>query len=435
MIGSDIVDTSRDHNSKKLMEEARGVLVGGVNSPVRAFASVDGAPRFFVRGEGARLWDADGNEFIDLVGSWGPLILGHAPPQVCRAVAQALGRGTSFGAPSALEIELARRVVERVPSIERVRFVNSGTEATMSAVRLARGATGRHRIVKMEGHYHGHGDSFLVAAGSGALTLGVPDSPGVPPGVASDTLLVPFNDAGAVERLFEEHPGEIACVILEPVAGNMGVVPPRPDYLESLRQITTDHGALLIFDEVMTGFRVAPGGWQERCGVIPDLTTLGKIIGGGLPVGAYGGPAELMDQIAPEGPIYQAGTLSGNPLAMAAGMATLDALADEGIYDKLERLGARLEAGLVENAGSSPVRVQRVGSMLTLFFRDGPVEDLGDAKQADHARYGRYHREMLHRGVYLPPSGYEAWFLSSSHGEEDLERVLAAHRESVAALR
>lgn len=429
-----MVDTSRDHNSRKLMEEAREVLVGGVNSPVRAFASVGGAPRFFVRGEGPRIWDADGNEFIDLVGSWGPLILGHAPPRVCRAVAQALGRGTSFGAPCALEVELARRVVDRVPSVERVRFVNSGTEATMSAVRLARGATGRHRIIKMEGHYHGHGDSFLVAAGSGALTLGVPDSPGVPPGVASDTLLVPFNDAAAVERLFDMHPGEIACVILEPVAGNMGVVPPRAGYIERLRSITQENGALLIFDEVMTGFRVAAGGWQERSGVVPDLTTMGKVIGGGLPVGAYGGAAEWMDQVAPEGPIYQAGTLSGNPLAMAAGVATLDALADPGVYEELERRGAHLEAGLLACPGDSPMHVQRVGSMLTLFFHDGPVENLADAQQADHARFGSYHRGMLHRGIYLPPSGYEAWFLSTAHTEADVECILAAHRESVAAL-
>ncbi len=413
--------------SERLLEQARGCMVGGVNSPVRAFRAVGGTPPFVARGEGARIWDVDGNEYVDLVGSWGPLILGHARREVVEAVQRTAGRGMSFGAPCAQELELARLVVARVPSVEKVRFVCSGTEATMSAIRLARAVTGRSKIVKMAGHYHGHGDSFLVAAGSGALTLGMPDSPGVPAALAAQTLVVPFNDAAAVDQALRDH--EVACVILEPVAGNMGVVPPAPGYLERLRGATRAAGALLVFDEVMTGFRVAAGGAQERFGVEPDLTTMGKVIGGGLPVGAYGGAAELMDRVAPLGPVYQAGTLAGNPLAMAAGAATLERLDGE-VYEHLERIGERLEQGLAEGAGDV-ARVQRVGSMLTLFFGDSAVTDLESAADADHERFARYHAAMLRAGIYLPPSGYEAWFLSAAHGDAEIDRILEAHRGAV----
>jgi glutamate-1-semialdehyde 2,1-aminomutase len=420
--------------SEELFTAALEHLVGGVNSPVRAFRAVGGNPPFLARASGAHVWDADGNRYVDLVGSWGPLILGHAHAAVVGAISESAKRGTSFGAPCAAEVDLARRVKAMLPSIERVRFVNSGTEATMSAIRLARAATGRSKIVKMAGHYHGHGDSFLVAAGSGALTLGTPDSPGVPAELAAATLVVPFNNAGAVAAALKAH--EAACVILEPVAGNMGVVPPAPGYLQELRRLTEEAGALLIFDEVMTGFRVAAGGAQERFGVRPDLTTMGKVIGGGLPVGAYGGRADLMRQVAPEGPVYQAGTLSGNPLAMAAGIATLALLADPGIYERLEDLGARLEAGLREAAESAGVaiQVQRVGSMFTLFFSDTPVTDLASATACDHERFARYHRAMLEAGVYLPPSGYEACFLSAAHTQSEIDHLLASHAEALKAV-
>ncbi|MAE68930.1 MAG: glutamate-1-semialdehyde-2,1-aminomutase [Gemmatimonadetes bacterium] len=417
-------------SSRGLLAEAEKCLVGGVNSPVRAFRSVGGSPPFIDRGEGSRVFDVDGNEYIDLVGSWGPLILGHAHPAVVETIVKTAGRGTSFGAPCRQELELARMVVSLVPSVEKVRFVCSGTEATMSALRLARAATGRTKIVKMAGHYHGHGDSFLVSAGSGALTLGTPDSPGVPPGLAAETIVVPFNDAAAVEQVLREH--EIACVILEPIAGNMGVVPPAPGYLQRLRGATLAAGAVLIFDEVMTGFRVGPGGAQERYDVVPDLTTMGKVIGGGLPVGAYGGPAALMDQVAPSGPVYQAGTLAGNPLAMAAGAVTLSLLADGEIFERLELLGSRLEDGLKTTASAGAgLRVQRVGSMLTLFFTEDEVNNLESATAADHERFGRYHAAMLQAGIYLPPSGYEAWFLSAAHGEADVDRIVEAHRKAL----
>ena len=420
------------NQSSALFADAQRYLVGGVNSPVRAFRAVGGDPLFIDRGEGARVWDVDGNEYIDLVGSWGPLILGHAHPEVVQALIRAVALGTSFGAPCASEVALARRVVEMVPTVEKVRFVCSGTEATMSALRLARAATGRTKIIKMAGHYHGHGDSFLVAAGSGLLTLGSPDSPGVPAALAAETLVVPFNNADAIATLLESM--EIACVILEPVAGNMGVVPPERGYLERLRELTRAAGALLIFDEVMTGFRVAAGGAQERFGVEPDLTTMGKVIGGGLPVGAYGGRAELMDQVSPAGPVYQAGTLAGNPLAMAAGEATLARLGDGSAYTHLEAIGAELERGLLAHASGLPLRVQRVGSMLTLFFANQAVTDMDGASACDHERFGRYFRLMLDAGVYLPPSGYEAWFLSTAHTTADIDQILDAHRRAMAVL-
>ena len=414
--------------SKTLMEEARRWMPGGVNSPVRAFTAVGGTPPVIVSAEGAFLRDADGNEYLDLVGSWGPLILGHGHPAVKEAVRNALERGTSFGAPTEGEALLARRLVEAVPSLERVRLVNSGTEAAMSAVRLARGYTGRDGIVKFEGCYHGHGDCFLIQAGSGALTLGAPSSPGVTRGAAKDTFLARYNDLGSVKALFQEHPGRVAAVIVEPVAGNMGCIPPEAGFLEGLRSLCTEEGALLVFDEVITGFRVAPGGAQARFGVTPDLTVLGKIIGGGLPVGAYGGRAEIMARLAPEGPVYQAGTLSGNPLAVAAGLAAVEALSAEPPYDRLEALGARLEAGLRKHmeAAPFPLAFNRVGSMATLFFGEDPVRDLASASACDTQRFARYFHEMLDRGIYLPPSPFETFFLSAAHTKEMVDRVVEA---------
>ena len=413
-------------DSRRLFAEAQKYLPGGVNSPVRAFGAVGGDPFFVVRGEGSRLFDADGGVLIDYVMSWGPLILGHAPPPVLRVLEEALGRGTSYGAPTPYEVELAQAVCQAVPSLEKVRFVSSGTEATMSAVRVARAYTGRHKIVKFEGSYHGHADTFLVRAGSGVVTLGLPDSPGVPPGTAEDTLTAPYNDLGAVERLFDQFGREIAGAIVEPVAGNMGVVPPRPGFLELLREITQSAGALLIFDEVITGFRLGYGGAQAVYGILPDLTCLGKIVGGGLPVGAYGGPAEIMSLVAPEGPVYQAGTLSGNPLAMAAGIATLQFLRENrGVYADLESRSARLEEGLqaaAEEAGV-PMTVNRVGSMLTPFFDPGPVTDLATAQRSDARRYRQFFWGMLERGVYFPPSQFEAAFLSLAHTEAQIEKT------------
>jgi glutamate-1-semialdehyde 2,1-aminomutase len=414
--------------SLALFERARRLIPGGVNSPVRAFRGVGGTPLFIARAHGARVEDEDGRTFIDYIGSWGPMILGHGHPAVVDAIQRQITRGASFGAPSRLEVEMAELVTAWVPSIERVRMVNSGTEATMAAARLARGATGRPRIVKFEGCYHGHGDSFLIKAGSGAATFGVPDSPGVTEGTARDTLTAAFNDRDSVARRFDENPGAIAAVIVEPVVGNMGVVPPQPGFLEALRELCTRHGAVLILDEVMTGFRLARGGAQERYGVRPDLTTLGKIIGGGLPVGAYGGRADLMALVAPEGPVYQAGTLSGNPLAMAAGLATLRQIdATPGFYDVLERLGARLEAGLrVQIArGGYPCRVARIGSMWTLFFRADEVVDWACASRCDTARYGRFFHEMLRRGVSLAPSQFEANFISVAHTDADIDETNA----------
>src|SRR5690606_18323065 len=391
---------------------AQRVIPGGVNSPVRAFRAVGGVPLFFARGAGAHLYDLDGNSYIDYVGSWGPLILGHAHPGVVAAVQETAARGTSFGAPNLAELRLAELIVAAVPSVERVRLVNSGTEATMSALRLARAYTGRHRIIKFAGCYHGHVDSLLVQAGSGATTLGVPDSPGVTPAVAADTLLAPYNDLQAVEALFAAHGQEIAAIIVEPVAGNMGLVPPRPGFLEGLRELTARHGALLIFDEVITGFRVAYGGAQSLYGVQPDLTCLGKVIGGGMPIGAYGGRADIMDMISPAGPVYQAGTLSGNPLAAAAGVATLEALQQDGVYARLAELGRRLAEGLAEQARRTgvPAQVAQVGSCVGFFFAQEPVVDYDSARRADVRRYGAFFHKMLARGVYLPPAQFETMF-------------------------
>ena len=415
--------------SERLFEAARKVIPGGVNSPVRAFGSVGGVPRFIREAAGARMTDADGGEYVDYVGSWGPMILGHNHPEVRAAVAEALERGTSFGAPSPGEVGLAELVVEMVPSVEVVRFVNSGTEATMSALRLARAATGRDRMIKFRGGYHGHADAFLVEAGSGAATLGVPSSPGVTEGAARDTLVAEYNDLDSVRSLFEQYPGEVATVIVEPVAGNMGCVPPAEGFLEGLRSLCDEHGALLIFDEVMTGFRLAAGGAQERFGVMPDLTTMGKVIGGGLPVGAFGGREELMRRVAPDGPVYQAGTLSGNPLAVAAGLATLTRLKEEpGIYDTLERLGERLEAGYARLVDRYPDRLSwnRVGSMATLFFTGETVTGWATSAGQDRERFGRYFHGMLERGIYLPPSPFEALFISAAHTEADVDRTVEA---------
>ena len=419
--------------SEQAWQEAQRYLAGGVNSPVRAFRAVGGTPPFIQRGAGARLYDLDGNEYIDYVCSWGALIAGHAHPDVVERLQRAVERGTSYGAPTELETALARRVVELFPSIELVRFVNSGTEATMSAIRLARAATGRAKIVKFTGCYHGHADPLLATAGSGLLTFGIPSSPGVTPGTAADTISLPYNRLEPVEEAFSQAGGEIAAVIVEPVAGNMGVVLPAEGFLQGLREITRRHGALLIFDEVITGFRLAPGGAQELYGVQPDLTCLGKILGGGLPVGAYGGRRELMELLAPLGPVYQAGTLSGNPLAMEAGLATLELLHRPGAYERLEALSARLADGLRragEQAGV-PVTLNRAGSMLTAFFTSEPVTSYETATRADTARYARFHQAMLWRGVYLAPSQFEAAFVSLAHGDEEIDRTLEAAEEAL----
>jgi glutamate-1-semialdehyde 2,1-aminomutase len=413
--------------SEQLFAEALDLLPGGVSSPVRAFRAVGGSPLFVERGEGAYLVDVDGNRYVDYVLSWGPLILGHAHPRVVAALEVALRKGTSFGAPSPLELELAGLIREALPSMELVRFVSSGTEATMSVLRVARAFTGREKIVKFVGCYHGHADFLLVQAGSGVATLGLPDSPGVTPGAVADTLTAPFNDLDAVERLLEAN--DVAAVILEPVVGNMGLVLSGPGFLEGLRQLTIDHGALLVFDEVMTGFRVHPSGAQALYGVTPDLTTLGKVIGGGLPVGAYGGRREIMELVAPAGPVYQAGTLSGNPLAMSAGIETLRALAEPGVWDGLERAGARLEAGL-RSLGDG-VQVARAGTMFGMFFSDVPVTSWDTAKAADTARFAAFHAAMLDRGVYLAPSQFEAGFLSTEHGDSEIDATLDAAREAL----
>jgi glutamate-1-semialdehyde 2,1-aminomutase len=418
--------------SKRLFERAKRVTPGGVNSPVRAFGSVGLTPRFLRRGRGCRVWDADGNCLIDYVGSWGPLVLGHADPGVLRAVRKAAERGTSFGAPTELELAMAQLVVDAVPSLELVRFVNSGTEATMSAIRLARAAAGRDRIVKFAGCYHGHSDGLLVRAGSGATTFGVPDSPGVPKAYAELTVSCEFNDLPGVHRAFDEAPESIAAVIVEPVVGNMGLVPPEPGFLKELRRITGEYGALLIFDEVMTGFRLHQGGAAALFGVTPDLYCFGKVIGGGLPVGAYAGSAQLMDRVAPVGPVYQAGTLSGNPLAMAAGMATLELL-DEAAYQRLEELSARLADGLEQAGRDAGIElcVQRVGSMLTPFFQKGPVRDYTSALRSDTKRFGAFHQAMLEQGHYLPASQYEAWFVSLAHTNEAVDATVAAAVEAL----
>jgi len=404
-------------------------MPGGVSSPVRSFEAVGGTPFFVERGEGPYLVDVDGNRYLDYVLSWGPLILGHAHPRVVAALEDAVRRGTSYGAPSPLEVELAELIREAMPSLEMVRFVNSGTEATMSALRLARAFTGRTKIVKLAGCYHGHADLLLVQAGSGVATLGLPDSPGVTPGAVVDTLTAPYDELAAVRRLFAEH--EIAAVIVEPVAGNMGLVPPVEGFLAGLRDLTRAHEALLVFDEVMTGFRVHPGGAQALYDVTPDLTTLGKVIGGGLPVGAYGGKRELMELVAPSGPVYQAGTLSGNPLAMAAGIATLRELREPGVWEGLERAGERLLSGLA--ALGAPVQLARVGTMFGLFFADRPVTSWELAKGADTDRFARFHAAMLERGVYLAPSQFEAGFLSTAHGDAEIDLTIEAAREAFAA--
>jgi glutamate-1-semialdehyde 2,1-aminomutase len=415
--------------SDQLFERAQRLIPGGVNSPVRACRSVGCNPPFIARGEGAHIFDADGNEYIDYVGSWGPLLLGHRHPEILAALERALTIGTSFGAPTEQEIELAEAICRAVPSIEMVRLVNSGTEATMSAIRLARGFTGRDLTIKFEGCYHGHVDSLLVKAGSGIATLGIPDTRGVPKAFADSTIALPFNDADAVEAAFKVRPDAIAAVIVEPVVGNMGCVPPNPGYLEALREITQRYGALLIFDEVMTGFRVAFGGAQQRYNIRPDLTTLGKVIGGGLPVGAYGGRRDIMSQVAPAGPIYQAGTLSGNPLAVAAGLAMLRHLeAHPEIYDRLERQGAQLAA-----SAPAGVTVNRVGSMFTFFFNGEPVTNWESAKRSDTGKFGSFWRAMLDQGVYLAPSQFEAAFLSAAHTEADIRKTIAAAAASAAA--
>ena len=424
--------------SEELFARALRVIPGGVNSPVRAFRAVEGAPVLLARGAGPHVWDVDGGRYIDFIGSWGPLILGHAHEAVVAAVQETAALGTSFGASTEREVELAELIVELVPSVEKVRLVSSGTEATMSALRLARGFTGRDRVVKVEGGYHGHADAFLVRAGSGAATLGVPDSAGVPRGVAADTLTVPWGDLEAIRALYaaEELAGTIACVIIEPVAGNMGVVPPPPGYLEGIRAITRDGGSLLIFDEVITGFRLGIGGAQGRFGVTPDLTCLGKIIGGGLPVGAYGGRTDVMDHIAPDGPVYQAGTLAGNPLAVAAGMATLSFLAREDPYPALEaRTNAAVEAMRSAAARADvAVTVNHIASMFTVFFNDKPVVDFESAKRSDTNRNGRLHRAMLQRNVLLAPSQFEAAFLSIAHTDEVLSRAQEAFEHALSTL-
>jgi glutamate-1-semialdehyde 2,1-aminomutase len=420
--------------SREAYERACRVLPGGVNSPARAFGAVGGQPLFIARGEGPYLFDVDGNQYLDYVASWGPLILGHAHPRVVHAVEEALRRGASFGAPTELETRLAELVVSAVPSMEMVRMVSSGTEASMSAIRLARGFTGRDAIIKFAGCYHGHVDSLLVQAGSSATTLGVPNSPGVPASCTADTLVLRYHDGEQLADAFQAHGDRIAAVIVEPVVGNMGLVKPRPEFLAELRRLTEQYGALLIYDEVMTGFRLAYGGAQQLYGQMPDLTVLGKVIGGGLPVGAYGGRADIMKQVLPAGPVFQAGTLSGNPLAMAAGLATLEELRDHPPYSRLEQLGARLANGLSQAAAEAgvPHQLARVGSMWTLFFNALPVEDYDSARRSDTGRFARFFWAMLDRGVYLPCSQFEAAFLSAVHTEQHVAQTIAAAREALA---
>jgi glutamate-1-semialdehyde 2,1-aminomutase len=423
-------------SNQELFDRAARVIPGGVNSPVRAFGSVGGTPAFAVRGRGAVVVDADGRELVDYVQSWGALLFGHARAEIVEAATRAAERGTSFGMPTEAEVELAERLVALVPSLEMVRLVNSGTEAAMSAVRLARGVTGRPKIVKFDGCYHGHVDALLAAAGSGVASLGIPGTPGITDGAAGDTVVVPYNDPAAVHGAFEQHAREIACVIVEPVAANMGVITPDAGFLEELRTVTTTAGSLLVFDEVITGFRLAAGGAQQRFGVTPDLTVLGKVMGGGFPVAAFGGPADVMRGLAPEGPVYQAGTLSGNPVGVAAGLAALDLVEKEDPYLQLEDTAHRLTQDLISALTDAGIahRVNRSGSLFSLFFGDSDVRDAAAAHSADHAAYGRFFHGMLEAGVLLPPSGYEGWFLGTAHGDEEIERTGEAIRSAVAAL-
>ncbi|CBN57997.1 MULTISPECIES: glutamate-1-semialdehyde 2,1-aminomutase [Kamptonema] len=428
--------TLKTTKSEEIFAAAQKLMPGGVSSPVRAFKSVGGQPIVFDKVKGAYIWDVDGNQYIDYVGTWGPAICGHAHPEVINALRDSLEKGTSFGAPCALENVLAEMVIDAVPSIEMVRFVNSGTEACMAVSRLMRAFTGRDKIIKFEGCYHGHADMFLVKAGSGVATLGLPDSPGVPKSVTSNTLNAPYNDLEAVKALFAANPGEIAGVILEPVVGNAGFIVPDAGFLEGLREITKENKALLVFDEVMTGFRIAYGGAQQKFGVTPDLTTLGKIIGGGLPVGAYGGRKDIMAMVAPSGPMYQAGTLSGNPLAMTAGIKTLELLQKPGTYEQLDKVTKKLSEGLLKIAKETGIAAcgGQISGMFGLFFTGGPVHNYEDAKKSDLSKFSRFHRGMLERGIYLAPSQFEAGFTSVAHSDEDIDRTLAAAREVMASL-
>jgi glutamate-1-semialdehyde 2,1-aminomutase len=427
----------KTEKSKQLFEEAKKHIPGGVNSPVRAFKSVGGDPLFITSGKGSKFYDADGNEYIDYIGSWGPHLFGHNPPFIKNALLTSIENGTSFGAPTELEIKMASLIVDLVPSVEKVRMVNSGTEATMSAIRAARGFTGKEKFIKFEGCYHGHADYFLIKAGSGALTLGVPTSPGVTKGNAADTLVADYNNIESVKNLLKTNKGEIAAVIIEPIAGNMGVVKVKDGFIRELRAICDEEKIVLIFDEVMTGFRVASGGAQEVLGVTPDLSTFGKIIGGGLPVGAFGGKAEIMNMIAPAGPVYQAGTLSGNPLAMAAGVAALSHIKEHPeVYNELEKKSSYLEKGFKENLilAGKKYAMNRVGSMMCMFFTEESVDDFKSAVKSDMALYGRYFHEMLKRGIYLAPAQFEALFVSTAHDNADLDKTIEAHRESLTAL-
>ena len=422
--------------SQQLFKEAVELIPGGVNSPVRAFKAVGDFPVFIEKGEGSKLYDVDGNEFVDYICSWGPLLLGHQPASVTAAVQDALLKGSTYGAPTALEVEIAKMIVDAVPSVEMVRMVNSGTEATLSAIRLARGYTKRNKLVKFEGCYHGHADHLLIKAGSGALTFGVPSSPGVPESIASETLTATYNDLDSVKKLFAEYPDQIAAVIVEPVAGNMGLVPPAEGFLEGLREVTKEQGALLIFDEVISGFRASYGGAQKAFNIMPDLTCLGKIIGGGLPVGAYGGRREIMEHVAPVGPVYQAGTLSGNPVAMAAGIATLKELGKPGVYEKVELKAKTLASGLraaAEKAGVK-VSINQSASLLTVFFTDKPVDSYAAAMSSDTAKFKVFFQSMLNQGIYLPPSQFECWFVSLAHSDEDLAKTLIAAENAFATV-